>query len=369
LISQLGGSPESERAVQAGLDWLIRHQAEDGSWSNACLGSKSEQPSSLCEATGPPCSVPGGYFVTAQTGLALLALQAAGHYDFNKQRYSRQVRRGLIWLTEHQSPAGRLRAEGLVGPRPVLGAPVDSGAFMYEHAIATFALAEACAVRKAAGQAPDKRIDRAAKWAIQFIEYQQHNDGGWRYTMNKGEPSDTSVSGWVMLALKSAIEADLPVSQNTVDRTRAFFKRCEGPDGRTGYTGPQGGSDAVIGVGMLVHLLLLKEKDSPLVQQAAPYLAGRAESYGRSIQTGRAEFYTLYNVTLALYQAGGSDWDRWNQTIRDAVIANQCGGQDCNRGSWDPLGTYGGNVGGRIYSTALGTLTLEVYYRYARKKD
>src|SRR5262249_2945809 len=49
LINQLGGSPESERAVQAGLDWLIRHQADDGSWSDACLGPKSEQPGSRCE--------------------------------------------------------------------------------------------------------------------------------------------------------------------------------------------------------------------------------------------------------------------------------------------------------------------------------
>jgi hypothetical protein len=390
LISQLGGSLESERAVQAGLDWLVRHQAEDGSWSNACLGPKSVQPRSRCEATGPPCTIPGENCVMAQTGLALLALQAAGHYDFNERPYSGQVRRGLEWLTQHQGrdgalarppsrpavgfgrpPSARRRAKVPVERQVAMGSAVESQFFMYEHAIAAFALAEACAVRKATGQKPDERIDRSARMAIQFIADQQHDDGGWRYTTNKSEGGDTSVSGWAMLALKSALEAGLPVSQETVSRTRAFFQRCEGPGGRTGYTADSrgSGSDAVTGVGILVHLLLLKEKDSPLAQQAAPSLAERAESYALSIRAGQAEFYTLYNVTLALYQAGGSHWDRWNQAIRDAVIANQVGGQDCNRGSWDPEASWGGTQGGRVYSTALGTLTMEVYYRYARQKD
>jgi hypothetical protein len=39
----------------------------------------------------------------------------------------------------------------------------------------------------------------------------------------------------------------------------------------------------------------------------------------------------------------------------------------CAAGSWDPekpMPDPHANVGGRIYSTALATLTLEVYYRY-----
>jgi len=34
-------------------------------------------------------------------------------------------------------------------------------------------------------------------------------------------------------------------------------------------------------------------------------------------------------------------------------------------GSWDPIGPWGFS-GGRVYSTALGVLCLEVYFRYAR---
>ena len=34
-------------------------------------------------------------------------------------------------------------------------------------------------------------------------------------------------------------------------------------------------------------------------------------------------------------------------------------------GSWDPIGPWGKD-GGRVYSTAMGALMLEVYYRYAK---
>ena len=37
----------------------------------------------------------------------------------------------------------------------------------------------------------------------------------------------------------------------------------------------------------------------------------------------------------------------------------------CARGSWDPVGPWG-REGGRVYSTALCTMCLEVYYRYPR---
>ncbi|MFH1266493.1 MAG: hypothetical protein ABIK89_12260, partial [Planctomycetota bacterium] len=67
--------------------------------------------------------------------------------------------------------------------------------YMYEHGMAAFALAEACAVAKAAGRRPNRKYYDAAKDAVRFIEEHQHYDGGWRYTPSKSSPSDTSVSG------------------------------------------------------------------------------------------------------------------------------------------------------------------------------
>ncbi len=357
-IARFGGSVETEGCVQDGLNWLVRHQADDGFWSSECLGPKAGNPLSKCEDKRA-CTVPGHPYVMAQTGLALLALQASGNYESNQEKYSSQVKRGLDWLIDHQQGDGAL-----------VGGPVGQFAntYMYEHAMAAFALAEACAVRKAQGKPDEPRLKNAAVKAIEFIEEHQHNDGGWRYTVNKQERSDCSVSGWAVLALKSAREAEIPVRQDTVNEARYFFKSCETSDGRTSYQAGEGpGSDAITAVGMLAHLLLLKDHDSPLVKSSASYLAGRAESHRDEVQTGHAEFYMLYNATLAMYQTGGDDWNRWNDALRDAVVANQTKGSGCDRGSWDPKGTFHGEEGGRIYSTALATLMLEVYYRFSRE--
>jgi hypothetical protein len=358
-IGHYGGSPESEACVQEGLNWLARHQAADGFWSSECLGPKQTFAHSRCEKSGL-CAIPGMNYVMAQTGLALLALQAAGNYECNEEKYSTHVRRGLNWLIHYQRRDG-----ALVGPLSI--EPANYGhSFMYEHAMAAFALAEACAVRRAMRKKDAPLLRRAAQGAIAFIERQQHDDGGWRYTNYSTETSDCSVSGWAMLALKSARAADIPVSQKTLERTRNFFQSCETNDGRTGYQRGTGGSDAVTAVGMLTHLLLLQDPEAPLVDTSATHLADQAERYRASILSGATEFYTLYNATLAMYLTGGPRWDRWNKAIRDAVVVKQDRGPGCQRGSWDPSRTIGGHQGGRIYSTALATLTLEVYYRFAR---
>ena len=38
----------------------------------------------------------------------------------------------------------------------------------------------------------------------------------------------------------------------------------------------------------------------------------------------------------------------------------------CLYGSWDPEECVWGEKGGRVYTTAIGALTLEVYYRYGK---
>ena len=55
-------------------------------------------------------------------------------------------------------------------------------------------------------------------------------------------------------------------------------------------------------------------------------------------------------------------WGKWNQDMKRVLIKLQRSGGDAD-GSWDP-NTQWGNRGGRVYSTAMATLTLEVYYRY-----
>ena len=68
---------------------------------------------------------------------------------------------------------------------------------------------------------------------------------------------------------------------------------------------------------------------------------------------------------------GGDTWKAWNAGLKPTLLDNQRKGgpmdgseQDVD-GSWDYEGDpYGKKKCGRVYTTALGALCLEVYYRY-----
>jgi hypothetical protein len=80
-------------------------------------------------------------------------------------------------------------------------------------------------------------------------------------------------------------------------------------------------------------------------------------------------FYYWYYGTLGMFQMGGEHWKAWNQAMKKTLLDNQCKGgpmdgsvQDKD-GSWDPH-SWIDLYGGRVFTTALGALSLEVYYRY-----
>jgi hypothetical protein len=151
-------------------------------------------------------------------------------------------------------------------------------------------------------------------------------------------------------------------------------------------------TEATTGVGMLVHEFLLRKPKSPLVQEGAGYLVRYAENtwaglaradmkpafermpdllevdpmefeYASSISN--IDYYSWYNCTLALHQVGGEHWRRWNNIVRDLLVDLQ-ETEGCVKGSWSPNSRWG-LAGGRIYSTAMAVLTLEVYYRFAKE--
>ena len=75
----------------------------------------------------------------------------------------------------------------------------------------------------------------------------------------------------------------------------------------------------------------------------------------------KPDFYYVYYGTLALYQHQGPIWKDWNENLKTNLIGLQ-GRTGDGKGSWDP-GSGHGAAGGRVVSTTLGVLSLEVYYR------
>jgi hypothetical protein len=74
------------------------------------------------------------------------------------------------------------------------------------------------------------------------------------------------------------------------------------------------------------------------------------------------DFYHWYYVSLMLMQTQNEAWKAWNAQLSEHLLGLQRHDGHAN-GSWDPDGLRD-DPGGRVYSTAIATLTLEVYYRY-----
>ncbi len=383
-IEEYGGNIDTENAVAVALEWLARHQCVTkaktkqglnlyGSWSVRCLDPESkycrcEYPK-LKEGEKPGkllCMDAAPDYLVANSGLSVLAFQAGGHYFFNDRKYSENVKLGLDWLVEIQDKRG------------ALATPIQSGEyhekFMYEHGIGTFALAEACAVARAVGEKVPEKYQKAMERAVRFTLTIQHNDGGWRYKMEPTETSDTSVTGWQALALKSAKEAGFEIPPIAIRRLKAFYDaHTRLKSGETRYTNVMAGeTEALTGIGLLVRQFLLNEADSPYVKIGAERLRKVAvREWERKKEAERVpDFYTWYKCSLAMQQYGGREWEVWNGIVRSELI-RLIQRDGCLRGSWNPEADVFFNMGGggRIYVTAMGALTLQVYYRYTTQQE
>jgi hypothetical protein len=85
------------------------------------------------------------------------------------------------------------------------------------------------------------------------------------------------------------------------------------------------------------------------------------------VQIGNLSMYQWWYGTIAEFHHGGPDWSAWFASARSALVKGQRTG-GCARGSWDPLGTYERQTGGRVFATALGALILEQPYRQRRRE-
>ena len=351
---RIGASAASELAVERALDWLSRHQDDDGRWDAGIARYEDGTPvkgdndfTAHCPP-GEKCFGECAYWEadTALTGLALLTFLGAG-YTHTEGRYAEVVGRGLDFLIGQQKPDGDLR-----GRSQVVG--------MYCHAMATLALCEAFALTG------DDRLRGPAERAVAFLVRGRARDGmAWRYA--PGAPvGDTSILGWVVMGLKSAKEVGIPIPGEPAVRRGTLLwleKVATGTSkGLARYQPWEPVTPTMTAEAWVCRQFLGVGGPGPSSSEAAEFLL-RNES-----DRGKTNFYYWYYATLALYQHGGEPWTKWNAKIRDKIVGLQsvAGHQT---GSWEPDTSLYGAKGGRIYCTALAALSLEVYYRYLRLYD
>lgn len=327
ILQTMGGSRETEQAVALALDWLARHQSADGRWDGTYFDSSCGECGGVQQATSD----------IALTGLALLCFLGTDHTHLDDGPYRDVVGRGLDWLLSRQKRRG-----GLLGDQESL----------YSHGIAIMALAECY------GLTGDQRLLGPVKKGVEFIYAARNRDqGGWRYL--PGQYGDTSMLGWLMMAVVSAQRANVDVPDGAFDVARRWMGLVSKPGrpGQYAYQPTRPVTPAMTAEGMFVWQLLGARRTQRRMAGSAEYLVRHLPKW----RTGANTYYWYY-ATMALFQHQGPEWAKWNEAVKEELLAHQVT-RGKAAGSWQTKDRWS-QYAGRIYQTALCTLTLEVYYRY-----
>jgi hypothetical protein len=334
---QFGGNDQSERAVEASLHWLASVQNRNGSWDAKAFGAGQVK----VDENGVDRDYAGRDADSGVTALSILAFLGAG-YTHEEGQYSDTVDRALHWLVSQQRPDGNL------------GSGAGHFAAMYCHGIATYAVAEAYGMQN--DPTSNTTLRDPLLRAVRYILDNQNPDGGWRYV--KGQKSDISMFGWQLMALKSAEIAGVTIPAEAKSRMVGFLKSRSLGDhgGLAAYREDESPTPSMTAEAFFCKQMLGMRRNNAAAQEAADYLLDRLPK--------RSQFneYFWYYGTVAMYQYGGAGWQSWNEAVREILVVEQHTAGEF-AGSWDPISPWG-RYGGRIYSTALSTLCLEVYYRF-----
>jgi hypothetical protein len=344
LVAEGGGNAASERAVAMGLAWLARQQKSDGGWEYD-QGEKQAR--------------------AAATGMALLPFLAAGEThkaskNSAEHKYKETVARGLEFLKRLCPPSGP--NQGRMVP--------NSDREMYEQAIATIPLVEAYGMTK------DPVLRPYAQAAINFIQRAQAANGSWGY--KPGRAGDTSIVGWQIQALAAAkLTKDLVVDDRVIKNAVRFLDFAGGGSKKAmyGYSDSKGAAPGtpLTSVGLLCRYYV--DKWGPGHPGMIEGVAGlvRHPPLGKGTVSN---MYYYYYATQVVHFYEGEDWKNWNEGpkdekgnrkggMRDWLVNTQVKKADsAANGSWDPEQGWFGTSCGRLGTTAMVLLTLEVYYRH-----
>ncbi|WP_315852947.1 prenyltransferase/squalene oxidase repeat-containing protein [Novipirellula galeiformis] len=327
LLKASGGTETTENAVSLGLRWLNRQQLRDGSWS----------------LRGPYTDGARGENQVSATAMAMLAFMGAGN-THREGEYRKEVLRAVRWLVKQQDRQGFFA---------VNSAPHEK---MYAQAQAMIALCELYAMTG------DSWLRPYAQASCNFAVRAQSPQGGWRYQPKMD--SDTSVTGWFVMGLKSGEAAGLEVDRYIWPKIQRYFDSVS-TDGGEDYYGV--GYSYMIGdvatPSMTAEGLLCRQymgADRNLLGMSRS-LASLASNHPIDLQD--PDVYYWYYATQSLHHFGGPLWTKWNDQLKVQLPASQVN-RGREKGSWSPQNDAWGRHAGRLYTTCFSIFCLEVYYRH-----
>lgn len=332
-----GGDPKALESIRRGLMALVSHQDRtSGAWH---VGGGWERGRLKWGDTGV-------------TALAVLALLGDGHvWTDPKDLFGKAAGRGVRFLVISQDVSGRI-------------GPAD-GNYMYNHGMATAALAEAYAM-SGLGQ-----LREPVERAIDFLASAQRSSGGWDYKKGSGTRADISVTAWQVAALRSAALAGIDAPEETLAKAAGFLEALTSPtSARTGYEKRPGRARDIphptlgaTAIALATRMALGQKTSSSIARRQAAILLKNLPEWkatwsSRPPRNVIHVYYYWYHGTVGMRGIGGRLWKTWNEATTRALIA----GQEKD-GGWPPIGRWASD-GGRVFATAIAILTLESTYRY-----
>lgn len=328
-----GGGRASQSAVDLSLDWLKRHQSDSGAWSADRFVEHCEK--DACSGVGDPAL---GVRVTSHATLAFLG---AGNTP-NTGKYKSTVKKAVKWLIDRQ--------DVVTGEFLAASAHQDS---RVDHALATLVLCEAYGLSKwpQLKEPALQGIARLLAWRVP--------GAGWRRAGVDSGEGDVATTVHALLALLSARDFGLDPDPLAIAEAHEWLKSRSAPQSARETAGI-----------LFARTLLGDDPADPSVRALTDSVHAAADEQWKDPETIDLEF--AYFASYSLYRVGGRDWDRMQERLVTGIVKRQAPSAD-ERGSFSPPPTRspsnggdGERAGGRVESTALAALCLEVYYRYDR---
>ncbi len=225
------------------------------------------------------------------TGYTLLAFMAAGNLP-EEGPYAAQVEAGMRYLLDSVQPDGLFTNIG--------------GHYMYNHGIATIALAELY------GETRDELIRPKLEALIGIILSSQSDEGGWRYSPSPRD-ADISVTVMQLVALRASLNSGLAVPSDVIDRALDYVRSCYVPsEGAFGY---QPGRDPGVSrtSAAIYALQVCGAYDDPLVPAGSKYIL---QNYDQNDWWT----YGLFYAAPAHLMIGGLVWENWYSLVEKILL-------------------------------------------------
>jgi hypothetical protein len=206
-------------------------------------------------------------------------------------------------------------------------------------------------------QRPDIRDTLAG--AVKLIVDVQNPEGGWRYQPRSDDGADATVTLCQMITLRAAKDVGIYVPHRTIEAATAYIKRAQNPDG--GFMYMIVGSDVAEdpreskfprSAGCVTALYAVGIHQGPEISKGLDYLMRFVPVEHTRRHVGYY-YYGHYYAAQAMWQAGGTRWERWFPAIRDDLIARQR-----KDGSWPATGES------RDCATAMACIVLQTLNDY-----